>query len=311
MEDTNNSYAEYIGDGTTKVFLLSVEGKDIGYLNSTSIHGYVNGGEVPVEVDVNSPHLVTFTTTPLAGDYVLVRREVPYDKPYATFEGGNNFTPRNVNNSFLQQLYLTHELMDGFLPDNHEFKQDVSAGEHRLTNIADPVDTGDAVNFGVFTESATVVDNRLDAIESSYNFKGSYLIDLVYDAVGGEITVTTSYNIGYAVVSINGVIQIRGRAWSSVGGVVTFAEPLEEGDEVLLQIGVVYDPTVVSGEGDWIYVATGGEVNISLGVEALRHIVNINGVTQTPTIAFEVISGVLSFAEPLEAGDELYVIIKS
>lgn len=318
MTDLVKSYITYTGDGTTNYFQLSVSGVDIGYLRDTDIRGYVNGVEVGVSIDFNTPHLVYFDTAPAEGAEILVRRVMPDEKPFATFERGLNFNDRNVNNSFAQQLYIAQEIRDGFLPPWHKYQQDLDLGGHKLTNVASPEDPMDAVNLetlDVYNDNISIKDDeqdgRLDAIEGAYTSNANYLIDFVYDAVGDETTITTNYSVGYARLYINGVIQTRGRAWSVAGGVFTLAEPLEELDEVLIQLGVAYTPVVVSGEGDWIYTSTGGELMIEMGVLSQRAIVTINGVVQAPTLAFNIVDGVLLLAEPLEEGDLVYAIIQN
>lgn len=156
----NLSFVRYTADGTTSSFALTVGGADIGYFKTTDIHAYVDGAPVASTINPQTPHIVTLLSTPPSGSSVLIRREVPFESPYADFSRGNNFGQRQLNNSFLQQLYLTQQILDGFLPDGFYFKGDVSFGGNRITAVGDAKVDTDAVNkkqLEQFTEDLSVV----------------------------------------------------------------------------------------------------------------------------------------------------------
>lgn len=144
---SNLSFIQQVGDGTTKQFTLAASGENIGYFRTEDIHVYVDDVEVTFTINTASPHLVTLTAAPASGSAILIRREMPVDAPYANFERGNYFGPKQVNNSFLQQLYTTQEILDGFVPEGHYFKQDIDAGNHKVVNVSDAESPLDAVNL--------------------------------------------------------------------------------------------------------------------------------------------------------------------
>lgn len=144
---SNLSFIKQVGDGVTNQFTLASAGTNIGYFRTEDIHVYVDNVEVTFTIERASPHLVILTTAPALGAAILIRREMPVDVPYADFGRGNYFGPKQVNNSFLQQLYTTHEILDGFLPDGHYFKQGVDLGGHALKNVLAAVDKTDGVNL--------------------------------------------------------------------------------------------------------------------------------------------------------------------
>ena len=144
---SNYTYVNHVGDGETTLFPIATAGGNIGYLRSSDIHGYVNDSEVSVYIDPASPHLVQISPAPALDSVVTIRRVMPRDVPYSDFERGNNFGHRQINNSFLQQLYLLQELLDGFLTTDDYMKGDINMGNHRITNLADPVDVKDAINM--------------------------------------------------------------------------------------------------------------------------------------------------------------------
>lgn len=118
------SYVERSGNGTQKAFTFSFEGQDEGYIREEDLQVLVDGA--PASFTLTSSNTLTLTIAPPSGDgNILIRRVMPKDVPYADFKRGNNFGQEVLNNSFLQLLYLLHELLDGFLPEDYSFKDAV------------------------------------------------------------------------------------------------------------------------------------------------------------------------------------------
>lgn len=229
---SNLSFVRHKGDGVTNQFALSVAGENIGYFRISDIHGYVDDKEVPITIDPNSPHIVRFTETPKLNADIFIRRQMPVKKTYADFERGNNFGHRQVNNTFVQQLYLTQELLDGFFPDGFYFKQDVDLGGHKIINLGDAIDDNDAVSKKV-TDS---LNKRLESLEHSVSGDSRFL-PWSYNAAGGEDTLNPPYNFESARVFINGVRQRAGESFEIVGLTIMLAEPLEADDWVDVELG--------------------------------------------------------------------------
>lgn len=131
------SYVRYVGDGTTEKFALAINGENMGYFRIADIHGYVNGKEVPILIRPSTPHIVYITPAPAEGAEIIIRREMPLKLPYADFERGNNFGKRQVNNSFLQQLYLTQEIIDGFHSHQLVIDKDIDMNGYKIINLGD------------------------------------------------------------------------------------------------------------------------------------------------------------------------------
>lgn len=256
---SNLSFVRHKGDGVTNQFALSVAGENIGYFRISDIHGYVDDKEVPITIDPNSPHIVRFTETPKLNADILIRRQMPVKKTYADFERGNNFGHRQVNNTFVQQLYLTQELLDGFFPSGFYFKQDVDLGGNKITNLGDATEDSDAVSKKV-TDS---LNKRLESIEHSVSGDSRFL-PWSYDAVGGEDTINPPYKFKSVKVFINGVHQRIGDSFVVVDFTIMLAEPLETGDWVDLEIGT--EPI------DGVILSTDKDIT--------NHLVTINGVTK-------------------------------
>ena len=116
------------------------------YLKDSDIKVYVNGVSVPFTLTSDST--LSLTTGATAGATVRVRREMPNEAPHTNFSTGNSFSQSNVNNTNLQELYLQHELMDGFVPAGHYFKQDMNFGGYKAKGLAKGSDPQDAATVG-------------------------------------------------------------------------------------------------------------------------------------------------------------------
>lgn len=176
MTTSNLSFVRYTGDGVQTQFSLVSSGKNMGYFRTSDIHSYVDGVEVPNTIQIQSPHIVTITPAPVVGSDILIRREMPNDKPYSDFARGNNFGHRQVNNTFLQQLYLLQELLDGFTPEGYYLKQDLNAGGNSIVNVK-PTETDD----GLVTRGQAdkrYLNSSGDSLEGTLDMDGNILTGL-------------------------------------------------------------------------------------------------------------------------------------
>lgn len=260
---SNLSFVQHTGDGVTTTFLLAVNGDNIGYLRTEDIHVYVDGVEVDFTIQVASPHLAILNEAPADGAVVIIRRQMPQDATYSDFSRGNVFSQRNMNNSFLQDLYLTQELLDGFLPEGTYQKQDMDFGdEWAPTRLREPVNDSDAATKSYVDE----VDARVTEIENTVVSGDTRFISYLYkngSADGGELFLTLPYVFETINrVYINGFHQTKGLAWDydSNTQIIELAEELHVGDEVVIEVGLnperVIDNEVVSGNAEVIATGT-------------------------------------------------------
>ncbi len=160
---SNFSFVRHVGDGSTSNFNIAISGENIGYISTDDIHVYVNDIEVAYVIYPESPHIAVVQPAPAYGADVLIRRIMPTDKPYANFARGNNFGQGQINNSFLQQLYLTQELLDGFFPEGFYLKDDISLGGNTLVDIGGDIE----LNGNRITGSGLAVDDG-DLVSKEY-----------------------------------------------------------------------------------------------------------------------------------------------
>lgn len=234
---SNLTFVTHLGDGNAKSFPITAAGEALGYFRAEDIHGYVNGEEVPTSIEPSSPHLLLFDTAPPLGSEVLIRRIVPTNQPYADFERGNNFGPRQINNSFLQQLYLTQELLDGFLPVGHYIKQDLDIGNHHIKNLGNGVDDTDAVNKGQLDS----VEVRVGALEAG----------LVLDGIdnGNTIKVTPAgTDVAKTLTTLFGEAYSKGVKLSELG----VSERDVNETSKIIDAFVNYEKVIIDGEY-WVH----------------------------------------------------------
>lgn len=299
---SNLSFVRGVGDGTNRQFLLSNAGTNIGYFRTSDIHAYVDDVEVTFTIDAASPHIAVLDVAPKLGADVLLRREMPVTKPYADFARGNNFGHRQVNNTFVQQLYLTQEMLDGFTPAGFYLKQELDAGLHKLINVSKADTEGDAVEFKQWSDADKDKDSRLKNLEGSVVTGESLVIPYRYTAAGGETEVFTGYQFNYCDLAINGIVQTPEDSFSILGGKLLFAEPLEEGDVIFARLGSYTTISLGVTFKTFIFDAAGGETLIAVPDHATAW-VYINGVHQIPSRAYAFLGSDVQLAEPLEEGD--------
>jgi len=112
------SYVKRSGNGTQKAFTFSFKGQDEGYFRDEDLVVVVDGALASFSL-TSSNTLELSVAPPVGEDNVLIRRAMPKDVPYADFKRGNNFGQEVLNNSFLQLLYIVHEILDGFFPEGY------------------------------------------------------------------------------------------------------------------------------------------------------------------------------------------------
>lgn len=321
---SNYSYVTHLGDGSTTMFALSVSGENIGYFRTSDIHAYVDDLEVPFTINPASPHLVIIQPAPAQGAEVLLRRQVPADRPYADFMRGNNFGQRQVNNTFLQQLYLTQEIIDGFYPEGYYSKQDLNMGGHILTNLGDGSDATDSVNKGqldMVDEKHTTwngeQDERMNQIEQSLAAGDlTYRRVIWYAEEGQELFNPNAIFSTVINLYVNGVHQTPLDNYEVIDGQLIRVYPLTEGDKVVAIIG--QEPQFQEPEQvDFRYLrlpifATGGETTLTVPInfESVSQLY-LNGIHQTYQTSFEYDSNsnTVTVAEPLEGGDEVLLYL--
>lgn len=139
------SFTQQTGDGNIKTFPFSFVGPDNGFFEEAEVLVTVDGVSVPFVL--SGPSQVTLLDAPADNSAVIIRRVVPTDEPYTDFQRGNNFSRDNMNRSFQRQLYLSHQIMDGFKEEGVYEKQILNMGGFSIINGADGINDNDFVTL--------------------------------------------------------------------------------------------------------------------------------------------------------------------
>lgn len=232
------TYTDHVANGTQVTFPFRFAGRDKAYINIADVNvGFVEAGNwLPATGwTLSGTNQVTFLTPPPAGKQLRIRRIVDKNNPYAFFERGSILDMKALNNSFIQNLQVSQEILDGFLPEGFYFKTDLDMGGHKIVNLQKGTESGDAVNYDQYKD----LEDRVFEIESDMTGLSHRTIPMYYIATGGE----SRWEIGHwtfdaALVFINGVFQNQNLgAFTITNNGFNFAEPLTKGDEVYALVG--------------------------------------------------------------------------
>lgn len=240
------TYTEHTCDGVQTTFPFRFAGHDRGYIRAADIHveAQKDGSWSAVSNwKLTGTNQITFSSAPESGLRIRIRRIVDKEYPYAEFDRGVTLDMKSLNNTFTQNLQATQELLDGFLPEGFYLKDDLDMGGHRITNVGDAVDEGDAVNKGVTDE----LGSRLEVLEQSVT-GASRFVAWQYNASGGEMVLKPPYSFNGARVFINGVRQRAGALGSFTvkDNTIYLSEPLFKDDWVDVELGTEPSDTTLN-----------------------------------------------------------------
>ena len=118
----------------------------------------------------------------------------------------------------------------------------LTAADVTLQNNINTANSLRIAGDNTLTSSVNALDGRVTTLETGTSGDSRYIHYIYNDgeAIGGETTIAIPYTFTSIVtLHVNGVSMTQSLAFSadSVASSVTFAEPLEEGDEVVVSIG--------------------------------------------------------------------------
>lgn len=225
------TFTEHTANGTQTTFPFRFAGRDKGYLRASDILVEVRNDGVWDTVSgwtLTGTNQITFNVPPAANTKLRIRRVVAKEEPYAEFDRGVTLDMKSLNNSFIHLLEVSQELLDGFYPEGYFVKQDVSWGGHKITDLADGTNPGDAVNKG-----------QLDAIDkkhTDWNTRQDLVLAGLKEGLSPVIHVefnkdleegTTSVELGIPFLNIDvyldGLFQPKS-TYTTHGSGVTFSE---------------------------------------------------------------------------------------
>lgn len=234
------SYNNYTGDGATTVYRITFD-----YIDISHIKVLVNGQQVVFTAD-SINQWVTLASAPAVDDVVRVYRFTPRDHAYTDFTRGNAFGQRNVNNSFLWQLYIAQEISEGTVSTELSPAFDMNMNGKQFINLGTATANGNAIEYGQWLADKTTQEGRLDILENTFLTGGAVGVTTWnYFAIGGESSVTLPFAFdNVRQVTINGLIQTKDYSWEWVPVVndqpnysITLAEEVLAGDIIGVTIG--------------------------------------------------------------------------
>uniref|UniRef100_A0AAU6W1L0 Tail fiber protein n=1 Tax=Pseudomonas phage Ulitu01 TaxID=3138550 RepID=A0AAU6W1L0_9CAUD len=244
VTNSGYSYTLAYGDGFSKSFTFGFTGYGVGYLSVNDVHVFVDGKEVPNTINLSDPNRVNLVNAPSLGTTVLIRRVQPLDRVYSDFERGNVYNKDQINNSFLNQLYIAHQFLDGFFDggDNDD-GDEVATGNlnmrgFKIYNLAkntnDPHEAARLDRVMSLEDRVSGFDNSLTDLK---------LTSVPWSppvAVQGQTVFVSPSGVINPVVWVNGVLQdpIKGDfTVNKAERSIIFAEPLDAGDRVFAMLG--------------------------------------------------------------------------
>ena len=141
-------------DAGKTVYDIVFSGPAPGYLDSAHIILYRDLIEQTGGFTFNTATNVTLDTVTEAGEDIMFRRETPKELPLVDFELDAVLTDTDLDTATLQNLYVTHEVLDGFLELG--VSGFVDAGNRRVINVADAEEDADAPNYLQMTTAIAV-----------------------------------------------------------------------------------------------------------------------------------------------------------
>lgn len=245
------SYNEYTGDGETLAYPLSFVGQDEGYISVQDIEVTVDDVEVPFEF--LSANTIELSEPPPQGSSLLIRRVMEKDRPITDFKRGNNFGQEALNDSFLQVLYIMHELIDGWFPDAFSFQDKVTFLRGLRSLSPDPEDPSSVVTFENLDKER---DERVASDQSIQQKYQAADANIQSQLTGKAPLMASAFSeISWHGQVINNSVTVPPgkNAWS-FGPALTIAE----GQEVTLSEGSYW--TLANGEGETFSINYDGGV---------------------------------------------------
>jgi hypothetical protein len=142
-----NTVVVYPGDGVTRQFTVPFD-----YLNRTFVRVSVNGTEEAQGVTWSfiSPTVIERAAAPLAGETLTIRRVTSTNR-IVDFKDASVLRSFDLNTSQLQVLHIAEEAKDMTVDTiSTDIYGNLDARWRRITHIANPVENGDALNYGTY-----------------------------------------------------------------------------------------------------------------------------------------------------------------
>ena len=277
------SYAVYTGNGSTTQFTVPFP-----YIRKEHVKVYVNYVDTAYTYVNNTT--VQLASAPANGLRVEVRRVTPAALPLVDYTDGSTLVAADLDTSNLQHLYLEQELDDAL-------KQSIAidattglptAGNQRITNVADPVNAQDAAtkNYVDTQDNLRLKRDGTQAMTGALPMGGFKVTGL--GAPSALTDAATKSYVDSTVVAATipdgdyGDITVSGSAttWTLDSGTITDAKIASGAAIAHTKLASIAAGSVLMGNSSGVPTATTftGDVTInSSGVTAIGSGVIVNG----------------------------------
>lgn len=156
--------AVHTADGATKSYTIPFE-----YLSRSHVYISVDGNSVPYSY--THAYGITFDTAPVKNSIIIIERQTPYDEPFITWTDGTVLIADDLNAQLLQVLFVLQENQEALVGAlaYDPLLDAYDALNHRITNLADPIDPQDAVTKQFFENYFTNFRASINAAVASAN----------------------------------------------------------------------------------------------------------------------------------------------
>ena len=190
-----NSVIFHNGNGSSTQFALNF---NLDYFTVDDLTVYVDGevdgfgDPIPRTFSLITANLIDLdgSPPPVGTNNVQILRTVDNNVLKNTYTDGPSVTGENLNASFLQVIYLVHEIIDGRFPS--PFAQDLDFdGLYTVTNLRDPVALQEPVTVAYFNEALTTAASipNPPALGSFLRASGAGASDYDWAATNEPLTV--------------------------------------------------------------------------------------------------------------------------
>ena len=268
----------YTANGSTNTFSFSFP-----YILTSHVKAYVDGVE-DTSITFPTASSVQLSSTPANGAVVLLQRITPSDARLVDFQDGSVLTSSDLDQSADQNFYLAQETTDNVASKlGLDASDRFDALNKRIINVANPVDTQDAVtkNYleNTWLSSAdktalTTLNNNITAI-TNVNSNSSNINSVNSNETNINLVATNMPSVTTVANDITKVIAVANDLAEAVSEVETVADDLNESTS---EIEVVANAIVnVNAVGSDI-----ASVNTLAGVSNLQNLANAH--TQIVTV---------------------------
>ena len=142
----------HTGDGSSTLFNFTFE-----YLKESDIKVSLDGTDLETtEYSVENATNIRFVTAPGNGVAIRIYRQTPQDAPPATFFAGSSIRAQDLNNNFLQSLYVAQETANATIQAS---SGDLADGSITSNLIASSAVVADKIGAGAVTTVKIAANN--------------------------------------------------------------------------------------------------------------------------------------------------------